>query len=870
MKMPRAHLRLHPRPVPGTCRLTAYSLALLALVLTIAFSLSPTSISASSGAPPGGLALQVNAGFSSYFRNGTWIPLYITLRNNGPDFSGTLSTSNPEGPIWQPTFTTVPVSIYQEPVAVRHGIQKQVTIYLPVSPIFSVASIRVQLLDSHGNVVQSQIASLRQLDPGDVFVGLLSGQTTGFDPLQTLALPNQNASVKIQFLNAQTMPGRAAVLANFNLIVLDAFMTSSLTHEQLRALQIWVLQGGTLIEIGGPQWRQTLGPLPADLLPIKVYDTGVLPAGTHLLPGGGPTAGSSGVPISRDTIHAPITVSTATVLTGARTILSSGTMPLLVQAEFGQGLIYYLAYDPTLEPVVDWPGATALWKGLIIRSLGEQLLPSSFSAGLSNGIPYYLAQLQHLLLPTPSPVPWILLLFFLCYLVVLGPVRWLIVRRTKQRKWSWRIALSTILIFSLLNFAAALYQQGTSMLGNSLSIIHLTHGGSFVHSTTYLGVYVPFVSSDGDVQVQLPDGMLVQPFADTTQQQEQTTITATSDGVQVKVSGAAIRVLNALQTEQDLSMQGGIVSHLVLGQGTLTGTVTNRLLIALNDAYVLMPHSIAPIGNLGPGQTSSARLSLPLPSTKGGLPACGSLVKQMVANDTGILTEYDHLFTHSFPQSLSERQRHLSLLAFLLTALQCSNPPLEATGSSAILIGWADQPVDGVNAVTFNGIHPGGLHETVLLAPVDITYAAGPLTLPPDVLPGRLVDAEAQNVRLLSPNSYALTSGQVTFEYSVPTSEHLHVQTITVSQPADSSIPPDMIPGSSLSSTSHISLYNWQTSSWNAISLTQSASFTTQNAKAYLSPDGRVLVQYVNQASGLASIAFTKPSLTITGIASNS
>ncbi len=869
--MPRPYQQSKLHAVPTTSRLTAWFLALsLALVLIIALFLAPASISASSPASSGGPALQVNAGFGAYYRNGTWVPLYITLHNNGPDFSGTLSISNPESPIWQDTFTTILTSSYQAPITMPHGTQKRVTMYLPVSSIFSVTIIPLQLLDSHGNVVRSQNATLHRLDSEDVFVGLLSDQTAGFDPLRTLTLPNQNGSVLLQFLNAQSMPAMAAVLANFNLIVLDTFATSSLTHEQLRALQIWVQQGGTLIEIGGPQWRQTLGSLPANLLPVKIHGTSVLPAGTQLLPSGGSTTGSSGVPVSTGMLQAPITVSAAAVLTGTRTILSAGTMPLIVQAESGQGLIYYLAYDPTIEPFVDWPGASALWKGLVIRSLGEQLLPSRFSPGLSAGIPFYLAKLQRLLLSNPIPAPWVLLLFFLGFLTILGPVRWLIIRRTKLRNWSWRIALSTIIIFSLLNYAVALNQQGTSIFGNSLSIIQLAHGGPFAYSTSYLGVYLPFASADKNVQVNLPDGMLVQPFVDSALQQEPASITATSNGMQVDVSGTTIRELNALQTEQDLSVQGSIKSHLLLEQGTLTGTVTNRLPTALSDVYVLMPHSFARIGNLGPGQTSSVKLSLPLPSTNGGLTSCGSLVKQIVANGIGILTEYDHLFTRSVPQPLSERQRHLSLLAFLLTALQCSGPPLETTGSPATLIGWADQPLDGVNAVTFNGIHPGGLHETALLAPLDITYPTGSLILPPDLLPGRLVDIEAQGIGLLSPASYALVGGQVTFEYSVPTSEHLHVQKITFSEPVDSSIPSNMGPGSPFSNTAHISLYNWQSNSWDAIRLTQSASYTTQNAKAYLGPGGRILVQYVNQTSGFIEIAFTKPSLTITGIVSSS
>ncbi len=851
----------------GVCLAVAL---LLVLLLAINFSLFPSrALVASSMASTDAPTLQVNAGFGTYFRNAAEVPLYITLRNNGKEFSGTLAASNPESPIWQDTFTMIPASTYQQPVTLSHGEQKQYTMYLPITSYSGRASITVQLLNSQERVVQSQNVLLYQLFPGDVLVGLLSDKTTGFESLRTVALPNQSGSVQVQFLNAQTMPSMAAVLANFNMIVLDSFTSSSLTLEQLRALHLWVQQGGTLIEIGGPHWQQTLSALPTDLLPVNVLGTSVLSSGTPLLPGGVPTATSSGSTIS-GTLKVPVIVSNAAVREGARTMLAAGAVPLLVQAESGQGFIYYLAYDPTVEPLVEWPGATALWRGLIIRSLGDQFLPASYPSSLSLGLPYYLAKLQHLLIANPTPVPWLLLIFFFGYLAMLGPVRWLIVRRTKLRQWSWRIVLSTILIFSLLSYAVAFFQERASIFSNSLSIIQLAQGSSFAHSSTYFGVYVPFMSADSNVQVHLPGGIQGQSFVDSMLQEEQVTITTATDGTQVQAPTAAIRLIDAFQEERDISIQGGIISHLVLGQGALSGTVTNTLPTALRDVYLLMPHSIVPIGNLAPGQTSHVTLSLAVPSSNGVLPSCDSLVKQIVANDPGILTGYDHLFTRSVFQSVSERQRHLNLLAFMLSASQCSNPPLEAGGASVTLIGWADQPLDGVNTVTINGIHPGGIHETMLLADLAFSYPAGSLTLPPDVLPGRLVDAEGLDMRLLSPDSYVLSHGQVTFEYSVPALAHFQMQSMTFSQPADASILSYRQPGGPQANASHIALYNWQTNSWDIIHLTQSVSFTTQNVKAYLSADGRILVQYVNQASDFSDVAFTRPLLTVTGVAANS
>jgi hypothetical protein len=296
----------------------------------------------------------------------------------------------------------------------------------------------------------------------------------------------------------------------------------------------------------------------------------------------------------------------------------------------------------------------------------------------------------------------------------------------------------------------------------------------------------------------------------------------------------------------------------------LSGTVTNTLPTALSDVYLMMPHSIVRIGNLAAGQTSSVALSLTASSMNGGQATCGSLVKQVVNGEAGIITQYDHLFVRSAGQTLSSRQRHLSLLAFMLNT-QCDKSTFETEGASATLIGWADQPLAGENNVTVNDIHPGGLHETAVFVALNISFSTGSLTLPADVISGRLVNTKALGAHLFSPDSYAFAHGQMTFEYSLPSLEHFRIRTMTLGQPTDPSILPGEQPGGSHGS-SHVALYNWQTNSWQIIRLTQSTPFSTQNAQAYFSPDGRMLVQYVDQASDFSEIAFTMPSLTVTGI----
>ena len=42
-----------------------------------------------------GPTFHVNAGFESHYRDGNWVPVQVTLHNDGPDFNGALSLITP-------------------------------------------------------------------------------------------------------------------------------------------------------------------------------------------------------------------------------------------------------------------------------------------------------------------------------------------------------------------------------------------------------------------------------------------------------------------------------------------------------------------------------------------------------------------------------------------------------------------------------------------------------------------------------------------------------------------------------------------------------------------------------------------------------
>ncbi|MDQ2717801.1 MAG: hypothetical protein M3Z08_23145 [Chloroflexota bacterium] len=373
-----------------------------AVLLCIASFLVPASALAYSMRGDAGPGLRVDAGFSTRYKNGNWVPIRIALSNDGPDFSGTVSINTTDGfPQFGARGSSSPPSSYQQSITLASGAQKQITAYVPV--YFGEHGVTVHLLDSSGHAVVSQNAVLQPMVSGATLIGVLADQNTGFGGLNSVQLPSSGNSILLEPLNASSMPAVAAVLRNFDLIILDNFTTSSLSKEQIAALQSWIDQGGTLIVAGGPEWQQTISKLPAGLLPVTISGTGTLPAGTALLPVNGP-AGVGG----NTRAPAAVPISLAQALPGSDTVLATGTAPLIVQRHYGQGTVCYLAFDPTLDPIAGWPGAATLWRGLLMRAAGDPLIENNLaSAGNAPG-QSPLANTETLiqsLLPNTSPSP---------------------------------------------------------------------------------------------------------------------------------------------------------------------------------------------------------------------------------------------------------------------------------------------------------------------------------------------------------------------------------------------------------------------------------------------------------------------------------
>ncbi len=790
---------------------------------------------------------------------------------------------------------------FEQPVHLKKNTQQMITVYIPFYlsnlPPRGVVAV---LHDNHGQTVATQTTyGGYGVQPGNLFVGILTDSGSSFGALDNVALPNQTNTPTRVMLNADTMPTTSAALENFDLIIIADFSSASLSATQFNALRTWVNQGGVLIEVGGPQWQRTVDALPADLVPVAINGTHTIPQGTRLLPISLPTKPAPALHQAPATTDEPIIASTAFLRTqdafaASETLLSYDMIPLIVKSPQGAGDIVYLAVDPTQYPLVSWGGTQALWRSVLFNAFGDQLLIPNSAPGYYSG-PGQLLQrggVFNMLVPQTLLGPWIIVFILLGYVVILGPGRLLLIRRLKHgSQWGWRIIGCSIVVFSLLSYGLASYQKGASLTENSISFIQLSQGGTSAHITNYMGVFVP---NQGDYNVQLPGNMLAEPVphADLISSKLvlpssdlETTITYKSDSTNIDLQNRGPWTFHPLVSEQDRLLHGGLIAHLTMDNNRIQGSIKNTLSSGISDMYVLLSHSFVHIDHISAGETQ--QVSLPLQST-----APGEALSDQLAQAGGLPASYFPYTQNQFPQNTF--QRHMAFLSalngagysFYLCGGPCSNhaissketlfitggkvpnpqlidslDPLLISSQTATLIGWADNDLADMNAVTINDRRPHGTHESFLQMPVNIDITT-PVSIPTDMVKGEVVDIESYDAQVSLPGIYSMTSGALTFEINVPQVPNIQMSNLTLHVPdmqANQIASSGSTPGAK---SLKVLIYNWLNDSWDTITQ-QSTAYMIMNRAAYVDSGGRILVYLTPQNNTNNRVFFGKPYLTI-------
>ena len=426
------------------------------LLLCLALALRPGSAQAQQQA----VTWEITPGFDGTYKVGAWFPVVITIANSGADLRGTISI----------TFRNGSGASYRQSVDLPSGANKRLVI--PVmnnNSDFGRSRADVTLRDG-SSVIRNETITLNGIEGGSLAVGVISDEPGA---LAEFASFEERQVVPVHLVRAKSaaLPERAELLQMFDTLFIHAVDTTLWTAAQHAALRGWVANGGRLI-VGGDE-RVTRGL--ADLLPATINGAG----GSSNLQGLSVTGWQLRDKARRLPLLQLVPAANATVISAGE-----AGQPLLVQQQYGAGRVMMAAFG--LELLREVGNPADLWTPLLF-SQPDQI--SFWEQARDQGFMLLRESLQ---LPELGFISALGLLGFLgAYILVVGPLNYLLLRHFNRREWAYLTIPLCVLIFSGSAYAWGSIGRGRNVRVNQLAIVRVPQQAEQGQSLTYLSLFSP-------------------------------------------------------------------------------------------------------------------------------------------------------------------------------------------------------------------------------------------------------------------------------------------------------------------------------------------------------------------------------------------
>jgi hypothetical protein len=202
-----------------------------------------------------------------------------------------------------------------------------------------------------------------------------------------------------------------------------------------------------------------------------------------------------------------------------------------------------------------------------------------------------------------------LLFLLVAYIVVVGPLNYLLLRRLDRREWAWLTMPAIVLVF-----AGASYGMGTLLKGGEIILneVGIVRGGRETEhglAQVYVGVFSP---SRQRYEVRVGGGALLSnpmSLEQTGGVQQPLDVLLGPETSRLRGYQVGFGALRGFRAESPVTAPR-IKSDLRFEGGSLVGTITNDSDSALEAAAVVFGDSVAVVGDLAPGATANVSLKV--------------------------------------------------------------------------------------------------------------------------------------------------------------------------------------------------------------------------------------------------------------------
>jgi hypothetical protein len=671
----------------------------LAACLVIGTLMAPVAVAAND------LTMEARALLDGHARIGSWMAIEVRIKNDGPPVAGELQIAG--GAQGRTRFAT----------AVDQPTQSDKTYRLYVQPPAFGREIDVAFVDGATTIAKAK-ATFAIHDQTQLVVGVVAerpGDIVGSLDL----LPNQNnVAPQAIALDPEDLPDRVEAWGALDRLIWQDVDSSRLTPEQLAAMRGWIAAGGQLAIVGGTAGPSTLSAFPDILLPYRPTSTTDVAATTFA-----PLLGE----IPADTPDVP---ALSGPLAGGQALATIGDQTVAAERSYGAGTVTVIGFDPTVE----WIGETDLAEGLWRR-----LLPARGSGGPvmsdDSQIVSAVSQLPSLSLP---PIQGLLALLG-AYILLIGPINYLVLRRLDRREWAWVTMPVLIAVFAAGAYGFGVALRGSELIINEVAIVRGAPGATDGTAQVYLGVFSP---SRGTYQLKVPGGALLSSpingdfFGGDGSSAALDVIQG--DPARVRDLAVGFGTLRTVRAESAVTVPL-VETDLRVEDGRLRGTVTNASDEVLSKPAVVLGGTVAKLDDLAPG--ASATVDVALQPAMLGQQLSDRVVGQVFFGDANRLDEDD--------ARLYARRTVIDQLTY--------DPNFGYSGQLSadgpVVLAWADHEL---LPVEIEGQQPRRLANILYYLPTTASIS-GDMVFRTDLMRSTVVDSDAA---FFSKDPYTISFGR--------------------------------------------------------------------------------------------------------------
>ena len=555
--------------------LSALVLALLATLLNVVPARAASSVE-----------IQLRPLMGGRYEVGGWAAVAVTLLNDGEPTEGNLTAETDGGTVQR--FVEMPA-----------GARKVVMVY--VQPQAFQRRITVEYQEPNGTVEAE--AELRVLEQSGSQVAIVGDGTGALRPQVTGAL-DETAPEPI-VIGPADIPERPEPLEGISALVWAAD-SSGLTEAQRRSLERWVAGGGELILVGGADWQARTAAF-ANVMPFSSL------AALDGVPQGA-MATWSGTPAPA---VATDTVSSGPLHEDARALVTAedGTV-LLAMRPVGAGRTILIGSDLATEAYRGWEGSPRVWTRLITANVNfEQFFGGGFPIAEEalNSMTQALSNLPSLEVPPAE----LLLAVIVGYILLIGPVSYIVLRRIDRRELAWVTAPVLVVLFTACSFGIGNTLKGSDVITNQISLIRTSTAGGAATVQSYAGIFSP-QRSTYDLRVEA-DALLAplrQPNFGGPQVRSADVTIEQGNPAQLRDLAIGVFGFEGVRADAVIDYEPALgVAWRRDDDGDLIGVVTNNGDAPLTDVAYVSSSIGERIGDLAPGQ--EAEFNLPRTNFQG-------------------------------------------------------------------------------------------------------------------------------------------------------------------------------------------------------------------------------------------------------------